>query len=394
MATIQKRKDAYRIRVSCGYDSGGKHIVQSTTWAPETGMTEKQIAKELNRVSVEFESKVKDGYFISEAKTRLSDFCPQYLENVQGRLSPLTYQSYKQLIDTYITPALGHMKLKDIRPQHIQSFIKNLQEDNVRTDGKPGKLSPATIKRIYSVLQAVLHNACKLELISVNPANKEKIELPTVQPAKVDIFTKEEAAALLGCLSKEPLMHQALINLAIVTGCRRGELVALEWPDIDFKAGTVSISKSNYKLKGEEIKTKQPKTTGSVRMLTIPQFMIDMLKDYQMEQKLTRLKLGNQWQGGDWMFTQWNGEPMNPMTPTEWFDSFLKRYDLPHRKFHALRHTSATLLLTNGTNIKEVGSRLGHHKLSTTNRYVHEVASADAAAAQAFEDMFAPSKKA
>ncbi len=394
MATIQKRGESYRIRVSCGYDSKGEHIVQSTTWKPEPNMSETKIAKELNAFAVKFEDKVKNGGFVSQAKTRLSDFCPEYLENVQGRLSPLTYASYKKLIDAYIIPALGHLKLKDIRPQHIQSFIKNLGEDNVRTDGKKGKLSPATIKRIYSVLQAILHNACKLDLISTNPANKEKIELPAMQPSKVDIFTKEETAAMFDCLSREPLMHQALINLAIVTGCRRGELVALEWSDIDFKACTVSISKSNYKLKGEEIKTKQPKTEGSVRMLTIPQFVVDMLKDYQIEQKLTRLKLGSQWQGDNWIFTQWNGKPMNPMTPTEWFNDFLKRYDLQHRKFHALRHTSATLLLTNGTNIKEVGSRLGHKKLSTTNRYVHEVASADAAAAQAFEDMFAPPKKA
>lgn len=253
---------------------------------------------------------------------------------------------------------------------------------------------PATIKRIYSVLQAILHNACKLDMISTNPANKEKIELPTVQEPNIEIFTKEEAANMLDCLSREPIMWQALINLAIVTGCRRGELVTLKWNDIEFKAGTVSISKSNYILKGEGVQTKQPKTKDSIRMLTVPQFMTDMLKDYQMEQKLARLKLGDQWQNEGNIFTQWNGAPIYPTTPTSWFSKFLKRNGLIHRKFHALRHTAATLLLTSGVNIKTVGSRLGHKKLSTTNRYVHEVASADAAAAQTIQDMFAPSKKA
>jgi site-specific recombinase XerD len=91
-----------------------------------------------------------------------------------------------------------------------------------------------------------------------------------------------------------------------------------------------------------------------------------MLKDYKKNQSLTRLQLGDQWHNEDWIFTQWNGMPMYPTTPTQWFTGFLKRNG-QHRKFHALRHTSATLLLTSGANIKTVGSRLGHKKLSTTS---------------------------
>ena len=188
-------------------------------------------------------------------------------------------------------------------------------------------------------------------------------------------------------------MWQCLINLAIVTGCRRGELVALQWPDIDFDNGTISISKSVYQLKGQPIAVKQPKTAGSVRVVAIPQFIVDLLKDYQAEQKLTHLKCGDQWQNGDWVFIQWNGAIMYPTSPTQWFSKFLKRHNLPHKKFHALRHTSATLLLTSGANIKEVSSRLGHSQLSTTNRYLHAVAEADKAAAQTFEDMFSKQDK-
>lgn len=388
MATIQKRGDSFRIRVSCGYDHTGKHIIQSMTWKPEPRMTPRQIEKELTRISVEFESKVLNGTIMPDSKIRMCDFCPQYLENVKPRLSPTTHNSYVKIIDRYIIPAMGHMKLKDIRPAHIQNFIKNLQEDGIRSDNKVGCLAPSTVKRIYTVLQAILHNACKLELIPDNPANKNKIELPFQKSTKIEIFTKEEADNLLECLSDEPLMYQVLINLAIITGCRRGELVALKWSDFDFRKGTVSISKSNYKITGEAIGTKTPKTSGSVRLLALPPFCIDLLKIYRKEQNLTRLSLGDQWINENWVFTQWNGAPMYPTTPTLWFSRFLKRHGLPHRKFHALRHTSATLLLTSGTNIKTVGSRLGHKKLSTTNQYVHEVESADVAAAQIFESMF------
>lgn len=389
MATIEKRGDNYRIRVSCGNDEKGKHLFQNTVWLPPIGMTSRQTEKELNRVTVEFENKVKAGYFISEVNTRLSDFCPRYLENVQGRMSPLTLVSYKSIIRLYLIPALGHMKLKDIRPQHVQNFIRNLLEDGIRSDHRPGKLSPATVKRIYTVLQSVLHNACKLDLISTNPANKDKIELPQMELKDVEIFTQEESVNMLGCLCKEPLMYQAFINLAIITGCRRGELVAFKWSDIDFKKLTVSINKSNYTIKGGGIRTKKPKTAGSIRILSIPPFCALMLKDYKKNQSLTRLQLGDQWHNEDWIFTQWNGMPMYPTTPTQWFTRFLKRNGLKHRKFHALRHTSATLLLTSGANIKTVGSRLGHKKLSTTSLYLHAVTSADVAAANTFETMFA-----
>ena len=99
------------------------------------------------------------------------------------------------------------------------------------------------------------------------------------------------------------------------------------------------------------------------------------------------MRLGDQWQGEGYLFTQWNGKQMNPQTPTRQFAKFLDRHGIPHRKFHALRHTSATLLLANGTNIKTVASRLGHTQLSTTNRYVHALRDADEAAAQTFADL-------
>ena len=119
-----------------------------------------------------------------------------------------------------------------------------------------------------------------------------------------------------------------------------------------------------------------------------------MLNDLHREQMVTALKLGDAWHNDGWIFTQWNGEPMYPTTPTLWFDKFQKRHGIPHRKFHALRHTSGTLLLSNGTNIKTVASRLGHTQLSTTNRYLHSLSESDAAAAASFETLlFEPEKK-
>ena len=118
-----------------------------------------------------------------------------------------------------------------------------------------------------------------------------------------------------------------------------------------------------------------------------------MLKQFRAEQAQNQLLLGDRWQGDNWIFTQADGKPMYPTTPTQWFSKFLKRNGLEHKKFHALRHTSATLLLSNGTNIKNVASRLGHAQLKTTNRYVHAVEQAEKEAANTFETLFNINRK-
>lgn len=252
-----------------------------------------------------------------------------------------------------------------------------------------GKISASTVKRYFTVLQAIMSKAYKLGLIDRNPTETARLDMPEVEEAEVEIFSKDEAAHMLSCLNGEPLKFQLLIHLAIVTGARRGELVALQWEHIDMKRATVTIKQSNYKLTGQDIATKKPKTKGSVREVAIPAYLVDMCRAFRIEQLKEKMRLGDAWHDTGYVFCKWNGEPMHPNTPTDAFADFLKRHGIPHRKFHALRHTSATLLLTSGTNIKTVGARLGHTQLATTNRYVHALRDADEAAAQTFADLIA-----
>lgn len=387
MASITKRGDSYRIKVSCGYDASGKQIVSSMTWKPDPKLTQRQIEKELNLTAVNFENKVTSSTYTNISKLFLSEFCPQYLEMTKDSLSPTTFASYQLAIKNYIEPALGHLKLKDISPMHVQLFVQALSNPKSRADNKDDKIAPSTIRRIYSILRSILTKAYKLGMIETNPANGDKIDLPPLGASTTDIFTKKEILYLLECLNTEPLMYQALIQLAIVSGCRRGELVALQWNDIDFNNATLSINKSNIQITGQSIQTKEPKTKSSIRLIAIPNNILGILKTYKIEQAQHRLIVGDQWENGDWLFIQWNGKPMHPHTPTRWFSKFLKKHNITHRKFHALRHTSATLLLSSGANIKTVSSRLGHTELSTTNRYVHAVEETDRIAADTFDDL-------
>ena len=390
MANIEKRGETYRIRVSCGYDTSGRQIMKRTTWKPELNLTEKQVQKELNRFVVDFENKVMNGDFTSTIHIKLAEFCVQYLEISDNILAPTTKELYVKIINNIITPSLGHMKLKDIKPIHVQRFIQMLGGEGVRVDKKGDKLSPATVKRYLTVLKSIMAQAYKLELISQNPTNTAKLTIPEVIEPDIEIFTKEETAQMLSCLDNEPLMFQIFIHLAIVTGCRRGELTALKWNNINLDDGFILIKHSNYKLTGKVTQSKSPKTKKSIREIVIPAYLVDLLKQYKIEQSEYKINFGDKWVNGDWLFTQVDGSVMNPHTPTRQFTKFLKKNNISHRKLHALRHTSATILLSSGTNIKTVASRLGHTQLSTTNRYVHALRDADEAAAQTFENLVKP----
>lgn len=384
MATIKKRGNSFLIRVSCGYDVNGRQIVQSTTWTPEKQYTERQLQKQLQKIATEFEQKVKSGKVGNGGNVKLVDFVPQFLQNVSNSLAVTTVDEYKRVLKTTVIPSMGHLKLKDIHPTHIQKFINNLASGEYRLDGKDTGYSPATVKRYYAVLSSVISNAYQLGMISENPCDSGKIKLPRIEQ-ETQIYDEEKLSQMLSCLDNEPLMWQLYVHLALNTGCRRSELSALRWSSIDFENNQINVSKSLYKLKGQPTAEKDTKT-HQTRPVSIPYYCIQLLRLYQSEQAEKRLRLGTKWVGTDYIFTQWNGSPICPTTPTGWWSDFLKKYNLPHIKLHALRHTSATLQLNSGTDLKTVSSRLGHREISTTNRYVHSVSSAERVAADKLGD--------
>ena len=385
MANIQRRGkngDRFLIRVNMGTDVNGKQIIKSMTWKPDRPYTEKQLLKEAERQAALFEEGLKSGTASADGNIKLIDFIPTYLEDMQEELSPNCMSAYMRVIDNFIVPALGHLKLKEIKPTHIQKFVNLLSTGDYRMDGKEGqKYKPATVHRYYVVLQSIMSRAYSLELISKNPSDSKKIKLPSIGEQKTEIYEPEELSAMLKCLKNEPLMFQILIHLAINTGCRRGELVALEWKDINFNTGVATISKSAYCVKGEHAGIKSTKN-GKTRKITLPDYIVEMLLRYKQEQNNWRYTLGTAWEGDDWIFIQDTGCIMYPTSPTLMFSDFLAKCDLPHRTFHSLRHTSATMSLINGTDIKSVAARLGHSQLKTTDRYVHAIETTERKAAQ------------
>lgn len=395
MPTIQKRGDTYRIRVSAGYDSSGKQLMKSMTWKPAPGMTEKQIQKELDRQAVLFEEKVKTGQYM-EGNVKFQDFAERWFEDYgKEHLRTRTYGEYVRMKErTY--QAIGHIRIDRLQPQHLLDFYKQLGEPgmNQRTGGG---LSPKTILHYHTFISSIMERAVKWQMIQENPCRR--IDPPKVDRHQIICLDDEQAMKFLACLETQPLEDKTFFTLALYTGMRRGELLGLEWPDIDLTTGVISIRRtSQYGGKKLGTYTDDTKTEQSKRSIRVTQNVVELLGAYKVEQAERRLRLGDAWAGG-WtehprLFTNQDGRPMSPSTPLNRLKRILSRNGLPDVSLHSLRHTNATLLIQQGVSIRAVSGRLGHSQTSTTmNIYAHQIQSADAAAAEALDIALSGGKK-
>jgi integrase len=398
MASIVSRSNGtYLVRVSCGVDSNGKQIARSKTFKPsKPNLPYAKLNRELEAFIAAFEQEVAEEGPVRNVrpnKITFADFCTQYLEIKQSTLSPQTYNFYSKVIEEELMPMFARLKLKDLRTYHIQQFVQYLATEKKRLDGREGRIAASTVKRYTTVLRSIVTTAYKLEYIEDDIGRSRRIEFPKEETKEVEVFTLEEVSDILKALESEPWHIRAMIEVALFTGCRRGEIVGLKWADIDFENQRISVKRSIYKLSDGKAREKEPKSKTSIRTISIPERLCKTLTEYRLQQNRHIAYLGDSWKNLDYVFTEEDGYVMNPQTPTKQFDHFLKRHGIRHLKFHGLRHTSATMLLANGCDIKTVSSRLGHADITTTNIYVHALESTDRMAAQTF-DNFLTSKKA
>lgn len=437
MAYIKKKKNnAYLITVSCGRDSSGRKITRSVTYYPDlltakgNLRSETAIQKDVDTYAASFEKKVLTGHYTEGYNMTFEEYSRKYLkEYAELNQKPRTLESTESAIKLFVS-TFGYMTLENLNPLYLQEYV-NAMLKTKKAAGKPGTLSPGTVKRKSAVLSAMLSQAVRWNLIESNPMNCVQVKKASSGEQKPKCFTQEQAEIFLSILD-EPLVYEykkrsrkdakgnfyqiqeyradrnvklqlkLFFYLAMFTGCRRGELIALTWNDIDFAEGTVSITKSACRVKGETI-IKEPKNKSSNRVITIPVVVADIARRWKKDQAEYRLAIGSQWIGSDNVFIQWNGVQMCLDTPYQAFRRILKNYNaqqtdesqmLPSIPLHGLRHTAATLLIGQGVDIRTVSGRLGHANTSTTlNIYSHTLKELDRAASDKLETALLRSTK-
>jgi integrase len=376
MATIQKRGKSYYFTVSCGYDTKGNQVRKTKTWMPDSVLTPKQLEKELQRQVILFEEQVKTGQS-ADGNIKFADFIDKWItEHCEKQLQPKTISENKKLLKRII-PTLGHIRLDKLKPLHFQQFYNNLQEPGMN-EKTGGFLSANTISHYHRLLSSMLNTAVLWGMIPNNPL---KIKPPKIEAKESSYLDDEQAVKLLDALDTESIVYRTMITLLLYTGARKGEVLGLEWKDIDFDNSLLSIVRSSQYISKQGIITKEPKNKNSIRSIKVSGDIIALLQQYKKWQEEERLKCGDRWNDTDRLFTQWNGTPMHPDTLPTWFDKFLKRHGLPDINIHGLRHTCASILIAQRVDIRTVSKRLGHAQPSTTsNIYSHQIRSADEAA--------------
>lgn len=449
MANIKKidgkTSTAYKITVSHGRDSSGKQMRHYLTWTPPLGMTPRQIDKEIARVAMDFEAKIKDGFAIDNRQTfaEYADYVIKLKERAGAKHR--TIELYRSLLKR-INPAIGHIRVSDIRPAHLNTFYANLAEKGVRTGTdkahtdsltpllKEKKLSNTKLAALAGLSESTVSATARGKQVSlatataiarafrkrvdelfviesnITPlsgktisqyhrlistvlaqAEKEMIVLynaaskatpPKTTFKEAETFQPEEIIAIRDALEHEPIKWKTAAHLLLITGCRRGEVMGLKWSKIDWDNCQIKIDCALLYSSARGIYEDTTKTS-TTRYIKLPIETMALLKAYRAYYNELRLLNNLNWHDTDYLFVRDDGRPSTPDSLTSWLSGFAKRHGLSKVHPHKFRHTMASLLYFGGVDGVTISKRLGHAKVSTTSDiYSHIIKQADERASE------------
>ena len=447
MASIIKRSgkngDTYKICVSAGRDSKDRQIRHYMTWKPPQGMTARKAEKELNRIAVEFEQKILDG-FQADSKQTFAEYA-EYVLNLKAVESKKTTLAQTRRVLKRINSEIGEMKLRDIKPRHLNEFYKKLTvpganmrksyyvaavdfealcsgkrkqdfaeqcgigektcirirngepvtEETARRVEKalnatglfrkidnPDPLSAQTIRRIHSIISSIFDQAEKEMIVDFNPAKRATV--PTTRKKQADYLQPDEIAAVINALDDEPLWLRTMVMLFITTGCRRGEILGLKWDKIGFDTRRIKIDCNIQYLPKIGVYEETTKT-GNERFIIVPQSILNLLREWrQFQADCMDIP-------AVYVFCRLDtGKAYMPTFVNEMLWSFCDRHGLRRIHPHMFRHTAASILITSGVDVLTVSKMLGHSTTKTTlDVYGHIILDAESRAADCITEKIA-----
>lgn len=381
MANIQERRDksgkliSFSIRVHRGRSADGRQLKPYTaTFEVSPTWTEKSARKKAEAFAATFEKECREGV-TSDSRQKFADYCEYVLELKERRGDKHTTIADYRTMAPRIYPEIGHIKLRELRPDHLNALYSKLAQSGVnkRTGGK---LSNSTILRYHRFISLVLAQAVKEGLIPFNPA--ARAEAPKKARKEPNYLQASDIPRIFEALDTEPIKWRVLVHMLLITGARRGEVLGLKWANVDFDNSRIYICNSISYTPDKGVYESSPKTESSKRFVTLPAETMQLLRQYKAWQAGEILRLGAYYQRNGFVFSQDSGKPMHPDSVTTWLDRFSKRHSLPHINPHAFRHTMTSLLIFNGMDSVSISKRLGHSQVSTTtNIYAHVMEEAD-----------------
>lgn len=313
-------------------------------------------------------------HFLKLSPAALFRYWLEDVHKAKVRLS--TYERYRSILHVHLIPGLGHIKLQKLSTRQVQSFYAGKLK---------GGLSARRVRSIHAVLHKALDHARRLKFVGENVC--DDVELPRVKEREMQVLTPEQAQLLLQLLRKHRL--EALLTLALATGMREGEILGLRWRDVDLERGMLQIRCTLLYLAGHGFVENEPKTEKSKRQIKLSPFVITALEQHRIAQFELRLKKGPSWRDNGLVFPTSKGTFINPTNLNRQFARLLKKMGLPHLRFHDLRHSAATLLISMKVDPKTVQELLGHSDINITLRtYAHVLPSMRQEATDKMEGLF------
>jgi len=321
------------------------------------------------------QTQVERGMTYSKANVTLGDFIQKWLEFHKTTVAPNTAVQYKQLTNNYILPEIGKIKLRDLSLSIIEAHYMALQKNG---------LGASTVRYVHAILRKCLNDAVRRGYIGYNPTLGTI--LPRIEDKEMVFLDESEILQFLITIQESP--YNALYTLAIKTGMRKGELLALKWADLNWQNGTLRVQRQVQRIKGQGLVFRPPKTRAGRRTVQLGQKTLEILRQQYQECKQLANIAGEDWKEHGLIFPSVVGTPLDGENVTKDFKAQLKKAGVKKIRFHDLRHTAASLLLNNGIPVIVVSKMLGHAKTSTTlNIYGHLMPTMQEQAAQVMDEI-------
>jgi integrase len=373
---VKRAEDSYSVVIRRGKDPNTGKYLQS--W-----FTVKGSAKDAEKRLTELLHQLDTGTFMKPGKTTVSEFLQRWLTDyAYANLAPRTAEGYETIIRQHLMPQLGHYTLTQLKPEHIQNYYAKTLAHG-RCDGK-GALSPLTVRHHHMALHNALKCAVKWGLLIRNPV--DAIDAPRTTHTEMHVMSEEDLNKFLEGAKATP--YYTLFYLALFTGMRRSELLALRWSDIDLPLCQLSVTRSIHRLKNREFIFRPPKTAKGRRTISLSPSTALILKEHRQTQQTLRLLQGLNLHEEDLVFSKEDRGPISPNVVTCGWIRLAKRVGMAGIRLHDARHTHASLMLKQGVHPKIVQERLGHSTIAITlDTYSHVAPGLQQAAANRFDSI-------